>query len=677
MKSIYALLVGINEYPKQTKPLHGCVNDVKKIEQFILSQYSDNMNVQIKTLLNQDATYDQVYQAFESHLAKATGDDAIWFHYSGHGTEEKSAAEFLEYDSTGKDQTMLLYDSKVNGKNHLADKELAVLLNFVATKFPDHSPKEIPPHIMISLDCCHSGSGTRSTRLDDKYVGIRSERSSGQTRDLMSYSKGYYARQNANELTIPSSPHIVMSACERHQTAKDKSDGGIFTTGLIKALKDSNGKINYPDLFLRTRTAVRQLSSDQDPKFSFISNINPYTEFLNGASLGSPDEYEVYFKNGKWFLKCGVIHGLPAAPKEEISVEIKTPAPESRKIGDATIISIGPHESEMIMDLEFSIKSTFKSLFDQDADYRAIMHSIPLPIEHVYVAGVNEEENRFMEGWHSEKNIKITNDSAFIHNLKIEYTHLYELHDIIQNKIIFKSSDKADFTSAIKKAVNWYRFLALHNSNPNSKLGQEIKFSLEVLDLENKHKTLSGNKIILQANDRNSQNESFGFMPKVRIQKINQDLYFYLFYLSPDYAIECPEEETLFDGDTDGDGVTDIDELHGVDGILNTNGETNPSDPTDFNESQITLLPRNTNADTRTLDINLWKEYKGLGPAPNEHNLDCHFKLIVTTEELDYFQFIQSGISKTRSHSTNRIPPSTKISDEWAVFDIHLKIELE
>lgn len=677
MKSIYALLVGINDYREPVGKLKGCVDDVKNLEKFIKKQYSDSNQLHIKTLLNEDATYANVSDSFRTHLAQATENDVVWFHFSGHGSEEKSAQEFLAFDSTGKDQTMLCYDSRPEEMPNLADKELAVLLNTVANEYPDRTSKSTAPHMIISLDCCHSGSGTRSD-YSGNYIGVRNTRSFGIERKLESYADGFYTQQDKDKLTIPSCPHIVLSACERDEQAGDLDGGGAFTTGLIRALEHSNGKISYPDLYVRTRATVRRIRKKQNPKFSFISNINPFSEFLNGTTMGSPDEYEVYFKKGKWYLKCGAIHGLQANLTGQAEIEIHTPAPDSRKIGDATIMSVGAQESELKMDMEFSIKSTFKALVTEDTNYRGIFKSLPVKAQTVYISGEDQKVSAFISSWNSDKNISFSKDNIDAQHLELNINDDYKLVDLNKQQTIFESSNPGDIVHTIEKAMHWYRFLELRNSDAHTSLSDGIDFHVEVLDANNKHTfyRAQGSEVILQATAQNSRDGAFGILPKVTINKINQDLFFYLFYLKPDYAVECPEEETIFDGDADGDGVTDKDEMVGPDGIINTHDETDPNDPTDFHVSQISLTPRHENADIKTLDLNLWKEFKGLGPAPNEKSLDCHFKLLVTTEELDYFQFIQSGIGKKRSGPKEN-KPFKKFSNEWAAFNLNIKIEKE
>src|SRR5690242_4572375 len=134
MKNLYVLLVGINDYAPPTPKLKGCVKDIDQIEKYLEDFCSTDYNLQIRRLENATATYGNVIKGFREHLGQAGPDDIAWFHYSGHGSEEKTAPEFLTLEPNGKDQTLMCVDSGKNGVPHLADKELAVLIYELTAK---------------------------------------------------------------------------------------------------------------------------------------------------------------------------------------------------------------------------------------------------------------------------------------------------------------------------------------------------------------------------------------------------------------------------------------------------------------------------------------------------------------------------------------------------------------
>nr|HQU54233.1 caspase family protein [Saprospiraceae bacterium] len=101
MKSLYALLVGINAYQPPLAQLRGCRKDVAQIEGFINKYVGTGMNVHLKKLEDQQATYGHIKTAFRDHLGQAGPGDIIWFHFSGHGSEEPTAKEFLDLEPNG------------------------------------------------------------------------------------------------------------------------------------------------------------------------------------------------------------------------------------------------------------------------------------------------------------------------------------------------------------------------------------------------------------------------------------------------------------------------------------------------------------------------------------------------------------------------------------------------
>ena len=129
-----------------------------------------------------------------SFLGKPKKDDVVWFHFSGHGTEVYCAEEFLKIEPNGKDQSLVCYHkSDEDGQPFLADKELAILIDELSKGDVE------PPHIVVSTDCCHSGSITRDEYKTRKYGDSlppdRSNAGSNVARKLDSYLDGFYEKQ--------------------------------------------------------------------------------------------------------------------------------------------------------------------------------------------------------------------------------------------------------------------------------------------------------------------------------------------------------------------------------------------------------------------------------------------------------------------------------------------------
>src|SRR4051794_8382075 len=99
MKSIYALLVGIDDYPQPVPRLRGCVNDIREMRQYLEARVETGDSqledvLKLRMLINQEATRDAVIRAFREHLRLAGPEDVALFCYSGHGSQEKAPEPF-------------------------------------------------------------------------------------------------------------------------------------------------------------------------------------------------------------------------------------------------------------------------------------------------------------------------------------------------------------------------------------------------------------------------------------------------------------------------------------------------------------------------------------------------------------------------------------------------------
>ena len=181
-KQVFALLVGINDYSPDVGKLSGCLNDVDHFHGYLTESF-DKSRLHIEILKDADATRPNIIKQFRSHLGKATADDVAVFQYCGHGARWKSAEPFKQFYPDGMDEGLVCYDSRGPGGFDLADKELAALLAELAKN---------DPHIAVILDCCHSGSATRSA--DDFTQGkCRQTHERNDERPLESYLDGYYS----------------------------------------------------------------------------------------------------------------------------------------------------------------------------------------------------------------------------------------------------------------------------------------------------------------------------------------------------------------------------------------------------------------------------------------------------------------------------------------------------
>ncbi len=360
-KQVFALLVGINDYPAGVPKLSGCLNDIDHFASFLRQAVGGN-GLALEVLKDADATRDNIVAQFRSHLGRARAGDVAVFQYCGHGAQSASASAFREFYPNGLDEGLVCFDSRLPGRHDLADKELAVLIGELARN---------DAHVAFILDACHSGSATRSV---DAFAGLRSRMTVGVAaeRPLDSYLDGHYARLRAKGqgLSIPSARHILLAACERTQEAKESplDQRGVFTSTLLEVLEKSAGSLSYADLFVRCRAAVRKRAADQDPQFEPVGHFDAWSGFLGSAGALAGPRYSVHFDQGAWKIDAGAIHGLPDQPDQPVGVILYDENDASRSAGTAHTVEVGAQQSFLALDFDSAT----------EARYRAAVTSLPV-----------------------------------------------------------------------------------------------------------------------------------------------------------------------------------------------------------------------------------------------------------------------------------------------------------
>lgn len=319
MAKLYALLVGINEYQAVT-PLHGCVADITAVEALLRERVAAD-TLDLLRLVDGEATRARIIDGFRSHLSRATAGDTALFYYCGHGSEEACPEEWGRVEPSGRNQTLVPVDARVNDTFDLADKELNALIGGVASG---------GAHVVAMFDSCHSGGVTRDVvDPNDPRAGVErmTPSSKGRRRTLVDYldeARALYDPDRVATHGIPAPRHVAVAACQHNETAKEfptqPPRRGAFTSAFEEAIRALGPSATYLDLVTALRMKVRDRARDQLPNLEVAGGARGTETFLGGHA-GRSDLTVDADAAGRWWLSAGAIDGIPA-PESGAIVEV-------------------------------------------------------------------------------------------------------------------------------------------------------------------------------------------------------------------------------------------------------------------------------------------------------------------------------------------------------------------
>lgn len=454
MRTIYALLIGINQY-KAIRNLKGAVNDVEAIKKYLEATYGDA--AKIKTLCDGEARYQMTYDTFLDHLGQAEAGDTVFFHFSGHGSRENSPKVFHKEYTEEKNETLICHDSRTDGIYDLADKELAVLIEIVA---------KAGVHVVVSLDCCHSGSGTRDEG------NIRQGKYDNRMRPLISYANGYYSEQLEKDdgIKIPEAPHIAFSACAPNQLAIESPQNhqGVFTTALLETLKEAPASsLSYGELFEKTRIAVQKNPTIQGSRLRHKPQVQAYggasvwRTFLENQLKPNNSKFDLFFTKKQWKINAGVIHGLSILGRYTVEI-----------FEEETLLGQG---KTYVTHLDHAFIRNPRFSLDKNKTYQVKFKDFE-PVCSVYKECTDAESNqiftttqvRFVEKWQDADYILAKSKQG-----KFNVIHL------LTEKIIEQTNDLEELHSIFGKLIHWENLRQLKHKN-SQLLAEDFKIEMEV-----------------------------------------------------------------------------------------------------------------------------------------------------------------------------------------------------
>ncbi|MGB3801178.1 MAG: caspase family protein, partial [Lewinella sp.] len=318
MAKLYALLVGIDDYPVGSglARLRGCGNDVDEWAK-IVGSVVPGRTVELQVLKNEAATYAALVAGLARRVPELDHGDHFCFVFCGHGSREPAAEVFRDYFPERLQETLVCYDSRLPGGLELADKELTYLLQDIAERGAD---------ITVILDCCHSGSGTRGFPLAEGML-VRQAPDNARQRPVESYLDGRLARELANSegnFRLPRPRHILFSACRRHETAGELSTGrGLLSYAAEIVIRSAEGRLSNIDLHRRLAATVLGSTDRQHPALECAGGADAFAGFLGSELTDLPSLLPVTrTREGEWSVPLGAAQGLAGAVASDLHFQL-------------------------------------------------------------------------------------------------------------------------------------------------------------------------------------------------------------------------------------------------------------------------------------------------------------------------------------------------------------------
>jgi hypothetical protein len=313
--SHYAVLIGINTYPK--KPIPSGVRDVQNIKKY-LEELPYHVDIEILTTSENSEsgvfsptqepmhwpTHENVTSALK-RAACAEAGDFVYIHFSGHGTREEPCSAFSN-ESTG-DLALVVLDGK-GSMQYLWGTELADLVKNMVDK---------GILVTLVLDCCYSAAVYRKDDPDVRFLPYNpaiDAKSVPKPREVLRSTEETYrdASMLPNWLINPNG-YAILCACGPHEEAIGPSFNGdekqgALTYFLLETLKEVGPAKRHMDIYANLCVKFRKSPLPQHP----VLYGNKRQGFFNHITLGDVRiTASIIQRRGKNLqLQAGRAHGI-------------------------------------------------------------------------------------------------------------------------------------------------------------------------------------------------------------------------------------------------------------------------------------------------------------------------------------------------------------------------------
>ena len=268
----HALIVAIGNYPDPRKnkwPVINSVNDIPLIKNALISSQQFNEK-NIDVLVDSQATKKGIVDALDKMIAAVNKGDVVVIHFSSHG-EQVEDDNNDEVD--GLDEVIVPY-----GAVFSSDPD----------KFPEYAPGYLRDDLfgekviqlrnklgkngdlLVIIDACHSGSGTRGVETA-KVRGGNTAMVSNKFKAKTDPGNGdVFKEETSIRLSTDAATFVVISGAQAKETNYECYDDnnnavGSLSYSFSKSISSLKGNITYRGLFAMIENIMREKAPQQKP----------------------------------------------------------------------------------------------------------------------------------------------------------------------------------------------------------------------------------------------------------------------------------------------------------------------------------------------------------------------------------------------------------------------------
>ena len=358
----YALIIAVGNYPASTGwPVISSGNDVPLIKGSLEKQGFEDKNIFL--LQDSFATKEGIMKAFTELEAKLQPGDMVVIHYSGHGQQifDDNGDELDGYD-----EAIIPYGAPsryykgYTGQKHLRDDELGAVVNIMRAKVGGKG------QVIVFLDACHSGTGTRGAAkvrggvpplAPPDYEVPAGKQSRGAGEEGFGLAKNVSKTRGSNDDLAPFVLFSGASADELNYETTDENGNGVgsLSYAISKAFSTTDQNVTYRAIFANILATMAVVAPRQTP---MLEGDIDYKVF-NGQTVKQEPYYSVTETNSDEEIQIdgGNLNGLFKDDQVAIYPAGTVSIKNAQSLASGTLTSADNFHSVVKLDKPYKIEN--------------------------------------------------------------------------------------------------------------------------------------------------------------------------------------------------------------------------------------------------------------------------------------------------------------------------------